>query len=86
LQDTIVDVTSSEEKGTGFLFYPATSVAFVETLQRAFDVFLDKALWKTIQKQGMRRDFSWENSAIQYVKLYQGLLQGLARKDVQVSR
>jgi starch synthase len=85
LQDTIVDVTSSEGNGTGFLFKPATSDALVETLLRAFDVFPDKVRWTAIQKRGMRQDFSWENSAIQYMKLYQGLLEGSPRKDVQVS-
>jgi len=88
LQDTIIDVTGSEGtegNETGFLFKPAKSDALVETLQRAFDFFPDKARWTAIQKRGMRQDFSWENSAIQYVQLYQGLLVGLPHKGVQVS-
>jgi starch synthase len=73
LQDTIIDATSSEDDGTGFLFKPATSAAFAETLQRALQVFRDTERWTAIQKRGMLKDFSWENSAIQYVKLYRGL-------------
>lgn len=75
LQDTIIDITSSAENGTGFLFKPATSTAFVETLQRALELFPDQERWSAIQARGMRQDFSWQNSAIQYVKLYREVLR-----------
>jgi starch synthase len=75
LQDTIVDVASSGEKGTGFLFQPATATAFAETLHQALEIFPDQERWSAIQRRGMGQDFSWENSAIQYVKLYRELLQ-----------
>ena len=74
LQDTIVDASSPEGNGTGFLFNPATSNALAEALRRALAVFGDRACWTRMQKRGMRRDFSWKNSAIQYVKLYERLL------------
>ena len=76
LQDTIVDAASSEGDGTGFLFKPATSTALAETLLRALAVFADPESWSAIQRRAMRRDFSWQNSSIQYVKLYQQLLEG----------
>jgi len=75
LQDTIIDVASSEENGTGFLFKPATSTALAETLLRAFEVFRDQERWFSIQRSGMRQDFSWEKSAIQYGALYRELLR-----------
>lgn len=74
LQDTIVDVSQSPRKGTGFLFKPATADAFSETLQRALDLFPDKKHWTAVQKKGMGQDFSWQKSALQYVQVYQQLL------------
>lgn len=78
LQDTIIDIADNPERGTGFLFKPATPEAFAETLHRALALFPDSAHWSAIQRQGMCQDFSWENSALQYVQLYQGLLKGRA--------
>jgi starch synthase len=75
LRDTIVDVGGSGEKGTGFLFKPATAAAFVGTMQRALDAYRDPVCWTSIQQQGMHQDFSWENSAAQYVRLYRELLR-----------
>jgi starch synthase len=72
LQDTIID---SEENRTGFLFQSATSTALAEALHRALEIFPDQERWTAIQRRGMSQDFSWENSAIQYAKLYRGLLQ-----------
>ncbi len=80
LEDTIIDAGSSEESGTGFLFKPATSVALVEALRRALKAYRDPERWPAIQKRGMRQDFSWENSALQYANLYQEVLTGRPRK------
>lgn len=73
LQDTILDATDSEEKGTGFLFKPATASAFAGALGRALKAFEDPKRWGAIQARGMRQDFSWEKSARQYVRLYEEL-------------
>ncbi|MGA2490462.1 MAG: glycogen/starch synthase, partial [Anaerolineales bacterium] len=75
LQDTIIDLGDSEDTGTGFLFKPALATAFSKTLHRALEVFPDQERWSALQKRGMSQDFSWENSAIQYVKLYCELLK-----------
>lgn len=77
LQDTIIDIADSKENGTGFLFKPATPGAFAETLHRALGVYPDKERWSAIQKRGMHQDFSWENSAVKYMKIYQDLLKVL---------
>ncbi len=74
LQDTIVDVIKSPKSGTGFLFGPAKPKAFAEALNNALKVYKDPAKWEAIQKRGMAQDFSWKNSALNYVDLYLGLL------------
>jgi starch synthase len=74
LLDTVIDIAEGQERGTGFLFASATPTAFAETLRRALVVFPNRERWRVIQMQGMRQDFSWENSALEYVKLYQDLI------------
>lgn len=74
LQDTIIDISDNDKVGTGFLFEPATPESFSETLRRALTVFPNQERWMILQMQGMRQDFSWENSALEYVKLYQDLI------------
>jgi starch synthase len=49
LQDTIVDIADSEEKGTGFLFKPASSAVLAETLHRALEVFADEERWSATE-------------------------------------
>ena len=73
LQDTITDAENPDKNGTGFLFKPATSLAFVDTLQKALKVFPNQVRWSAIQKRGMAQDFSWQKSAIDYANLYQNL-------------
>jgi len=73
LQDTITDAENSDTKGTGFLFKPATSLAFVETLQKALKIFPNQVRWSAIQKRGMAQDFSWQKSAFDYANLYRNL-------------
>ena len=74
LKDTIVDVTKSPESGTGFLFGPAEPQAFAGALNSALEVYQDQEQWQQIKKRGMVQDFSWKNSALNYVDLYLGLL------------
>lgn len=74
LQDTICDDLDRPEHRTGFLFKPATAEAFAETLQRALLEFADTKQWSAIQRRGMLQDFSWEKSALEYVKLYLDIL------------
>ena len=73
LQDTISDVSANPESGTGFLFKPATAAAFAGALARALALFPDQSAWQKMQQRGMRQDFSWSKSALEYLRLYQGL-------------
>jgi starch synthase len=72
LNDTVQDVDESPA-GTGFKFRDYTPEALVATVRRAHRTFQDKAQWQEIQKRGMREDHSWDASAVEYVKLYEGV-------------
>ena len=36
-----------------------------------FDAYADKDRWQRIQRNGMARDFGWDASAMQYVRVYE---------------
>lgn len=74
LADTVRDWHYSElsydNRGTGFSFDSFTGNALLDTVKRAIKTFGDKTTWKRIQTNGMNKNFSWEPSAQEYIKLY----------------
>jgi starch synthase len=41
---------------------------------RAWEGFRFKDAWRKLQQRGMAANFSWDKSAIEYVKLYRDVL------------
>lgn len=70
LDDTVQDYNAKTGEGTGFKFKDYTPAALLAALERALDAFGAPKTWRAIQEAGMRQDFSWNESAQQYVKLY----------------
>jgi starch synthase len=58
---------------TGFLFSPPTTARFATAIKAALKVFKDSSRWESMQRAGMSRDFSWANSAREYLGIYQRL-------------
>jgi starch synthase len=76
LVDTIEDDKRSETpKPTGFLMDDTTSGALELAAQRAITAWKDQRRWRTIQLNGMSKDFGWEQSARKYVELYKKMVQ-----------
>ena len=71
LADSIIDYSSDTENGTGFLFNTYDKTHFLKAIEEALEVFQSKDKWKQIMRRGMHQDFSWQNSADAYFKLYQ---------------
>jgi starch synthase len=67
LIDTVLDGV------TGFLFERAESAALVAGVRRALAAYGEPARWKSIQRAGMSRDFSWAAAARRYADLYRRL-------------
>jgi starch synthase len=68
LRDTV------EDGITGFVFHQPTPHALWLAIERAFDAYAKKPVWKKLMQTGMSRDFSWEKSALAYQALYLSLL------------
>jgi len=58
-------------QGTGFKFQEYTAEALLASVRAALKVFRDPEAWRTLQQNGMAKDFSWKASASAYVTLYE---------------
>lgn len=70
LADSVKEYSPETKTGTGFLFDDSDPLAFLIALTKAFANWQHPASWKTIIKNCMREDFSWEHSAKKYEKLF----------------
>ncbi len=68
LTDTI------EDGVTGFLFDEYSSEDLLRVARQVMDYYYDRSLWRTIMREGMRRDFGWRRSAARYDKVYRYIL------------
>ena len=59
-----------EDGVTGFKFGEFSAPALLNAVKRAIESFNNKNLWSKMVETAMRRDFSWDKSAAEYVKLY----------------
>jgi len=76
LADTVVDtLPESLHNGSasGIVFNDAAPSALIEAIKRSLLLHADKPAWKKIQRNAMGKDFSWLNSANQYLTLYRGI-------------
>jgi starch synthase len=78
LADTVRD--AAESNGNGIRFVDYTPAALVDAVRRALDLFRNQRQWKRLQQAGVREDFSWDASAREYVKVYEGVA-GAAREN-----
>jgi starch synthase len=74
LADTVVDTNPAsldEGKASGFKFDHYSAPAMLSAIDRALHIFTkEPEIWRRIQTAGMRQDWSWGNSARQYVEAY----------------
>lgn len=73
LADTVIDADSSPD-GTGFLFSDYSIAELREALERALSAKNDQERWNAIIRSAMKKDFSWDTSAREYINLYKGVL------------
>ncbi|HSB02005.1 MAG TPA: glycogen/starch synthase [Anaerolineales bacterium] len=67
LHDTVTDGE------TGFVFIDAKVKSFNDALRRALTLYPYHSRWMNVQLAGMVQDFSWMNSANQYLEVYKKL-------------
>jgi len=76
LADTVIDATPEtieQGKANGFYFDQASSGDLLAALDRAIALFRQPAAWRRIRSTAMAANFSWRESAGQYLHLYRRL-------------
>jgi starch synthase len=79
LLDSVVDcspATLKDHTATGFVFTPLDAATLLDACRRAVAAYGDQKIWRQMQKNAMKRDFSWEARARQYMDLYRSLAVG----------
>lgn len=76
LADTVRNYDPVSKEGTGFMFDKISPESIFHTTERAVSMWYEKpADFRLLQKRAMQEHFSWEDSAQQYISLYQGLME-----------
>lgn len=73
LKNTVVchDHGPSEQAPTGFCFDDATPEALLACIRRALQIYRKSpGTWRRLMAAGMRSDFSWKTSALEYSEIY----------------
>ena len=76
LRDTVHQFDPKAGVGNGFLFGPYQASNLLEAADQALALFDRKQEWKTLMRNAMAADFSWDRSAPAYLGLYQKLAGG----------
>ena len=71
LDDTIENWDPRTGKGTGFKFSEYTGEALLDTVKLALKAYQDREAWQKLMRNGMGKDFSWNASAREYVRVYE---------------
>src|SRR5271167_3000243 len=71
LDDTIEPWDARTAKGTGFKFTDYSGEALLLTIKEALKASRDQSSWQTLMRNGMNKDFSWNASAKEYVRVYE---------------
>jgi len=75
LDDTIEQFDPRSGKGTGFKFAGYKTKDFLGQIETAVRMYDNRVAWGKVVENGMRADFSWKQSAQEYVSLYKELVR-----------
>ena len=77
LADTVIDANPAALVAgcaTGVQFSPVTVEGLTQAILRTCDLFRDRATWAAMKRRAMAHPVGWDQSARDYMALYQGLL------------
>ncbi len=74
LKDTITPYNKFTGEGNGFSFTNYNAHDMLNVIQLAIETYKDKKQWLVIQKNGMKAETSWKDSAKKYNELYKKLV------------
>lgn len=74
IADTVSHFNFETKEGNGFLFNDFLSSGLIWAIEEALKAYYDKDIWEIIYKNALASEFSWYNSADEYINLYKKIL------------
>ena len=68
------DASILRKSATGFVMKEANESELIYKVGKALAYYQDKKTWKAIQENGMRQDLDWSKSAVDYMGMYEEIL------------
>ncbi len=75
LRDTVTSYDKKTNTGNGFTFKTFNAHDMLFSIKEAIETYQDKKTWKKIIENAMKADYSWDKSASEYIKIYEGLIK-----------
>jgi len=75
LADTVIDYSTDNKNGNGFVFEKYSSDELLNTINFAVKEFKNQQVWNNIINNAMSSRFSWQKSGIEYQNLYRNMLK-----------
>lgn len=79
LADTVINASPAalaQNVATGVQFFPIEAQALANAFGRLCDLYADKPMWKSMQRNAMKQPVGWETSAAAYKAVYDSLTEG----------
>ena len=73
LKDTVAPFNKYTGEGNGFSFINYSADELWSIISMARDTYENKTQWNSIARQGMAKDYSWQEAAKKYANLYDSL-------------
>jgi starch synthase len=71
LDDTVDTWDDRSRSGTGFKFADYNGESLLLAIKHALQAFSNGSAWETIMRNGMKKDFSWDKSSREYIRVYE---------------
>ncbi len=75
LADTVKEYSTDSMEGTGFTFWQYNAEYFDHSIDRALSIYYNKLHWDNIRKNAMKQRFPSENSAKEYIQVFEWALE-----------
>lgn len=74
LFDTVSPFIEETGEGNGFTFTNYNAHDMLYTIERALNIYHQEKLWKVVFKNTFKNNYSWQQSAKEYINLYNSIL------------
>lgn len=81
LKDTVFDPDDGHVPATGFKFERFDATDLVQAVSRAVKAYQDHKLWQAMMHNAMAQNFSWHNSAREYLAVFEQAIAARRKKE-----